>query len=81
MKYKIHPKFEELLEKNRTCLTWFARDAGIPLGTLRAALRPEQHRGRKGFVRGYTAHRIADAYAQLAGISKDDAWKEIFGQD
>lgn len=77
MKYKLNQKFERLLFQHRTCLTWFARDHGVPIGTLRAALRPDQHRGRKGNVRGLTAHKIVDGYARIASISAGDAWAEL----
>lgn len=76
-KYKIKSGFEEKLWKHKSCMAWFARDAGIPLVTLRAALRPEQFPGRKGFIQGRTAEKIAYGYAQVAGIPLDDARQEV----
>lgn len=72
-KYKLNPDFTDMLAKRQHSLTSFARTYGIPIQTLRAALRPDWHEDRKGYISSITAWRVARAWQLLASIEDENA--------
>jgi len=68
-------RFPDLIAQTGISLRTFARRAGISFSTIMGLLHPELHPGRRGGMQRRTAWMLAQAYAELAHIDADAAFR------
>jgi hypothetical protein len=79
LRLRLHPDFDTLLAQQGYSVRAFAREYDLSHQTLFALLRPEwQPKNRSGGgMRKPTAWKIARAWAQVRGITPDEAFAEV----
>jgi hypothetical protein len=78
MKYpRLHlsERFPDLIARTGYSQRAFARTAGVSHSTIMGLLHPELHPGRRGGMQRRTAWRIAQAYATIARIEPEAAFR------
>jgi transcriptional regulator with XRE-family HTH domain len=69
--------FPDLIARAGYSQRAFARQSGVSFSTIMGLLHPELHPGRRGGMQRRTAWRIAQAYAAIAQISPEDAFRAL----
>lgn len=68
-------RFPDLIAQAGLSQRAFARRAGVSFSTIMGLLHPELHPGRRGGMQRRTAWLIAQAYASIAGIESEAAFR------
>jgi transcriptional regulator with XRE-family HTH domain len=71
----LSPEFPDLIARAGLSQRAFARRAGVSFSTIMGLVHPEIHPGRRGGMQRRTAWLLAKAYAGLAGIEAEEAFK------
>jgi hypothetical protein len=72
------PDYLDRLARLDMPLYQFAREAGVSEATMFALQNPLHHPHRIGGLHRRTSWKIAAAYAKRAGLSEEEAWKQLF---
>src|SRR6266487_6588170 len=72
---QLTARFPDLIARAGLSQRAFARRAGISFSTIMGLLHPELHPGRRGGMQRRTAWMLAQAYAELAHIDADAAFR------
>lgn len=70
----LSERFPDLVARTGYSQRAFARTAGVSHSTIMGLLHPELHPGRRGGMQRRTAWRIAQAYADIARITPEQAF-------
>lgn len=73
----LHPAFPDLIARAGLSQRAFARRAGVSFSTIMGLLHPTAHPGRTGGMQRRTAWLLAKAYADVAGIDADLAFRTL----
>lgn len=68
-------RFPDLVAQTGLSQRAFARRAGVSFSTIMGLVHPALHPGRRGGMQRRTAWLIAKAYAALAGIEAEAAFR------
>lgn len=71
----LSEQFPDLIARAGYSQRAFAREAGVSHSTIMGLLHPELHPGRRGGMQRRTAWRIAQAYAAIARIDPEAAFR------
>jgi len=71
----LSERFPDLVARTGYSQRAFARQSGVSFSTIMGLLHPELHPGRRGGMQRRTAWRIAQAYAEIARIDPEDAFR------
>lgn len=71
----LSERFPDLVARTGYSQRAFARTAGVSHSTIMGLLHPELHPGRRGGMQRRTAWRIAQAYATIAHIDPEKAFR------
>lgn len=71
----LSDRFPDLVARAGLSQRAFAREAGIGFSTIMGLQHPELHPGRRGGMQRRTAWRIAQAYAAIARIEPEAAFR------
>ncbi len=74
---QLSPDFPDLIARAGLSQRAFARRAGVSFSTIMGLVHPEIHPGRRGGMQRRTAWLLANAYADLAGIDADLAFRTL----
>lgn len=72
---RLSERFPDLIARIGYSQRGFARESGISFSTIMGLLHPELHPGRRGGMQRRTAWRIAQAYATIARIDPETAFR------
>lgn len=78
---RINPNIADMLAREGASIAQFAERAEVARSTIFALIHPEQHPERRGGMYRTTAWKLARAYAGIAGVSEDDAYRAIILED
>lgn len=68
-------RFPDLIAQAGLSQRAFARRAGVSFSTIMGLMHPELHPGRRGGMQRRTAWLLAQAYAAVAQIDREDAFR------
>jgi transcriptional regulator with XRE-family HTH domain len=71
----LSERFPDLVARTGYSQRAFARTAGVSHSTIMGLLHPKLHPGRRGGMQRRTAWRIAQAYATIARIDPEKAFR------
>jgi transcriptional regulator with XRE-family HTH domain len=74
-------RFPDLIAQAGLSQRAFARRAGVSFSTIMGLMHPELHPGRRGGMQRRTAWLLAQAYAAVVQIDRDDAFRLLIVED
>jgi transcriptional regulator with XRE-family HTH domain len=77
VRLQLNPDFPDLVARAGLSQRAFARRTGVSFSTIMGLVHPDIHPGRRGGMQRRTAWLIANAYADLAGIDADVAFRTL----
>ena len=78
---QLSPDFPDLIARAGLSQRAFARRAGVSFSTIMGLVHSEIHPGRRGGMQRRTAWLLANAYADLAGIDADLAFRTLIVEE
>ncbi|MCS6939889.1 MAG: helix-turn-helix transcriptional regulator [Roseiflexaceae bacterium] len=74
-RFHLNPAFPDLIARAGLSQRAFAQRAGVSLSTIAGLIHPRPHLGRRGSMQRRTAWLLARAYAEVTGMSVDEAFR------
>lgn len=77
---RARPDFSTIIARAGFTRTELAKASGISPRTIDSLANPAGY-GREGYTRELTAWKVAKGFAQLTGMTEDDAYARLFVEE